>query len=210
MKLAFSTENISCPSFLELCDTAAEYGFSGIEIFDAGAEIAAHRDSLLDPASTADSRRKLVNRHLEAAALTYPDPICSATAPEPIADCVELAANAGIQNVIIRFGAELPDGLESILTPAVKRAEEYGVAILLETCGALAHTERALEVINRFATAALGTAWNIRETFFGGGETARRDDTNPRRIYQLCPHRRPQGRHGCHNRRRRCCLSGIL
>ena len=172
MKLAFSTENISCPSFLALCDTAAEYGFSGIEIFDAGAEIAAHRDSLLDPASTADSRRKLVNRHLEAAALTYPDPICSATAPEPIADCVELAANAGIQNVIIRFGAELPDGLESILTPAVKRAEEYGVAILLETCGALAHTERALEVINRFATAALGTAWNIRETFFGGGETA--------------------------------------
>lgn len=43
---------------------------------------------------------------------------------------------------------------------------------MLETCGALAHTERALEVINRFATAALGTAWNIRETFFCGGETA--------------------------------------
>ena len=51
MKLAFSTENISCPSFLELCDPAAEYGFSGIEIFDAGAEIAAHRDSLLDRAN---------------------------------------------------------------------------------------------------------------------------------------------------------------
>ena len=72
MKLAFSTENISCPSFLELCDTAAEYGFSGIEIFDAGAEIAAHRDSLLDPASTADLRRR-----------RYPTPTRYAPPPRP-------------------------------------------------------------------------------------------------------------------------------
>lgn len=173
MKLSFSTENVSCPSFLKLCDTASDYGFSGIEIFDARAELAAHRDSLFDPSSAADSGRKLVNRHLEAAALTFPDPICAATAAEPITDCVTLAANAGIQNVIIRFSGEIPEQtLKGILTPAVKCAEEYGVSILLETCGVLAHTEKALEIINLFGTAALGTAWNIRATFFDAGETA--------------------------------------
>ena len=173
MKLAFSTENVSCPSFLKLCDTASDYGFSGIEIFDARAELAAHRDSLFDPSSAADSGRKLVNRHLEAAALTFPDPICAATAAEPITDCVTLAANAGIQNVIIRFSGEIPEQtLKGILSPAVKCAEEYGVSILLETCGVLAHTEKALEIINLFGTAALGTAWNIRATFFDAGETA--------------------------------------
>ncbi|MBQ8577154.1 MAG: AMP-binding protein [Clostridia bacterium] len=173
MKLAFSTHHVPCDSFLALCDTAKDYGYAGFEICDAEAEKAAHRDSILHPAAASAAKRKLINRHIAAAALTYPDALTETTAPAAVRSYVEMAAGASIPAVIVRMETLLSDtALKAVLLPAVTLAEKTGVSVLFETAGALSDTEAVLGIINLFATAAIGVSWNIRETFFGAGESA--------------------------------------
>ena len=38
MKLSFSTKHVKADSFLELCNIAADYGFSGFEVYDVDKE----------------------------------------------------------------------------------------------------------------------------------------------------------------------------
>ena len=171
MKFSFSTRNVAAESFLELCDKTAEYGFSGFEIFDPAQEKNNHADSIFHSYITPGAKRKLVNRHIAIAALTYPMPLAADTDPETICDCVERAATAGCGNVIVAM-EKVPENLKEILMPAVIRAQNLGVMILLETAGALAHTQKALEVIGMFGSAALGVCWNVRQTCFVGHELA--------------------------------------
>ncbi|MFA5561080.1 MAG: AMP-binding protein [Eubacteriales bacterium] len=173
MKLAFSTKHVKAAAFLEWCNTAAEYGFAGFEIHDPQAERAAHSDSLLHPRQTADARRKLYNRNLEVPALNYPTPLDETTDPKELERAVDFAINAGVPFVIVSILRQ-PDteGIRAVLTPAIRLAEKFGVSILLESAGYLAHTERVIDLINLFATGALAAAWNIRETYFAAGEDA--------------------------------------
>jgi len=171
MKFSFSTRNVAAESFLELCDKTAEYGFAGFEIFDPAQEKQNHADSIFHSYITPGAKRKLVNRHIAIAALTYPLPLTADTDPEAICDCVERAATAGCGNVIVSM-EEVPENLKDVLMSAVTRAQSLGVMILLETAGALAHTQKVLEVIGMFGSASLGVCWNIRQTCFVGHELA--------------------------------------
>ena len=171
MKLAFSTQHVTAQSFLELCNIANEYGFAGFEIHDAAAERSTHEDSILKSMSAAGAKRKLRNRGIAIPALTYPFPLDADAAG--IIQYVEMAAGASIPYVIVRIETE-PDMavIEAALRPAIEKAERYDVTILLETAGYLADTHQAIRIFNRFATGALGAAWNIRETYFRAGESA--------------------------------------
>ena len=171
MKLAFSTRDVAAQSFLELCNTANEYGFAGFEIYDAVSEKSLHKDSVLRNMSSSDAKRKLRNRNISVPALTYPYALdADATG---ISAYVEMAASAAIPYVIIRIENE-PDmmRLEEALRPAITKAEGYDVTILLETAGYLANTQQMIGIFKHFATGALGAAWNIRETYFRAGESA--------------------------------------
>ena len=171
MKLTFSAEHVAARSFLELCSIASDYGYAGFEIYDADGEKHAHEDSILRPAHTAGAKRKLFNRHIAIPALTYPTPI--ENDGEGVTRYVEMASRAGAPYVIIRIEQE-PD-MERILKtlrPAIDRAERYDVTLLLETVGYLANTQHVINIINRFATGALGAAWNVRGSYFDGGESA--------------------------------------
>lgn len=178
MKLAFSTEYVTAASFVGLCNIAADYGFSGFEVFDVDREIRTHADNLFRSADRAGARRKLCNRHISVSALTCPEPIGTGTDDgETVARYVGLAADAGIPYVIIRvtdkFGEIVSSGqIRDCLAPAVRKAGEDNVTILFETCGYLAHTERLINLINCFASGAVGASWNIRETYFLAGESA--------------------------------------
>ena len=173
MKLAFSTRNVWADSFLSLCNKTAEYGFSAFELFDTQSERQAHADSIFHTAKQADSKRKLINRHIAIAAVTYPDAITAATDPAALTAYVEQAVSASVPAVIVRMN-EIPaeNEMRAVLYDAVAKAEKYGIQILLETVGALSDTDRVLDIINLFETAALGVAWNVRATFFEAGESA--------------------------------------
>ncbi|MBP5289516.1 MAG: AMP-binding protein [Clostridia bacterium] len=174
MKLVFSTHNVKRGFFLDLCRMAFDYGFSGFEIYDAVSERRYHGDSVLRAEIASDAKRKLHNRSLSVSALTVPLPLeDDGCTPRLLLQYVEMAQSAGVEQIIVHTAGEndLPLFMEK-LGDAVKRAEALGVEILFETTGYLAETEHALEIVNGFSSAAIGVAWNIRETFFSAGESA--------------------------------------
>ena len=174
MKIAFSTKNVSRASFLDTCRYAYDYGFEGFEIYDAVGERSAHHDSILRRDRIADAKRKLVNRGLSVSALRMPDPVESdETTTALILKYVDMAAASGVPCVIVRVEESVPFAvLEAKLSEAVKRAEQADVSILFETVGYLSNTANVIDVINRFASAAVGASWNVRGTYFHAGETA--------------------------------------
>ncbi|MBR6594906.1 MAG: AMP-binding protein [Clostridia bacterium] len=174
MKIVFSTKYVNRSSFLDICRYAYDYGFKGFEIYDAIKERSQHHDSILRRDRVADAKRKLINRGLAVSALSYPCPIDSEEATaEAVLKYVEMAASAGVTNIIVRMENKMDyEALGSKLGAAVKRAEDTEVGILLETVGYLADTENVIDVINFFSSAAIGVSWNVRGTYFGAGETA--------------------------------------
>ena len=171
MKLSFSTQNVEAASFQALCDKTASYGFQGFEVYDAALEKRIHDDSIFHSMITPGAKRKLVNRHIAICALTYPQDICSGMDPAKIVKYVERAAMAGVENVVLRLN-DISRETVDVLLPAVRRAQERNVMLLLETVGVLANTPKALEVIAMVGSAALGVCWNIRQTCFVGKELA--------------------------------------
>ncbi len=174
MKLVFSTQNVNRESFVELCRLSWDYGFSGFGIFDALEERRNHYDSILKKENIADARRKLLNRGLQVSALEYPTPLDSPDASaEAVLKYVKIAENSGIKTLIFSLEQKpCYEELEKILVPAVKKAEQADVEILLETKGYLSNTKNLSEIFTHFASAVLGAAWNTRETYFSGKESA--------------------------------------
>ena len=174
MKIVFSTKNVSRPSFLDTCRFAYDYGFEGFEIYDALKERSSHHDSILRRDRVADAKRKLVNRNLAVSALRMPDPVeCDKTTSELVLKYVEMAALSGIENVIVRIEEFTSyEALDEKLAAAIKRADALDINILFETIGYLSNTENVIGIINHFASASVGAAWNVRGTYFGAGETA--------------------------------------
>jgi fatty-acyl-CoA synthase len=173
MKLSFSDKFVKSNSFLHLCNIVKDYGYEGVEVFDAKSELIEHNDSIFRPSITGDAKRKLINRHIAISVLNYPNAIESEKDGQEIVEYIELAALASVKAVIVKFD-KIPQNkkLKDILLPAINVAEQNGVSLLIETSGPLAYTEKVLEIINFFGTAVLKVCWNIRETFFTAGESA--------------------------------------
>ena len=174
MKIVFSTKNVNRSSFLDLCRYAYDYGFTGFEIYDAIKERSSHYDSILRRDRVADAKRKLLNRNLSVSALHFPHSLEKEEATsETILKYVNMAANANIENIIVRMEEKVShDVLKEKLHDAVKTAEKADVGILFETVGYLSDTENVIDIINFFSSAAIGASWNVRGTYFGAGETA--------------------------------------
>ena len=95
------------------------------------------------------------------------------TSAELVKKYVDMAADAGIDNVIVRIENFVSfESLDEKLTAAIKRAENADVNILFETIGYLSNTENVLGIINHFASVVIGASWNVRGTYFGAGETS--------------------------------------
>ncbi len=180
MKLTFSTKNVNRPSFLDMCRYAYDYGYSGFEIYDALGERKKHYDSILRSDRVADAKRKLVNRGLEVSALVYPhDAGSDYASADEILKYVNMASSAGVERIILRIEEKMSnEELSKKLAPAIKRAEETDIQILLETAGHLSATENVIDIINFFSSAVVGASWNVRETYFGAGESAEKTITN--------------------------------
>ncbi len=174
MKLVFSTRNVERARFIDLCRFADDYGYAGFEIYDALAEQKQHPDSIFRSGKTADGRRKLTNRDMSIAALTCPVALESEEATERLlCQYVEFARACGAEQVIFHMDTMVPgDKILPKMGNAIAAAEQGKIALLLETTGPLAHTEKVLELINYFASTAFGAAWNTRATYFDAGETA--------------------------------------
>ena len=174
MKLCFSTKYVKRASFLDTCRMASAYGLDGFEIYDALFERRQHADSVLRSEAAADAKRKLLNRALCVSALVYPVPLEdeSATA-RSLVQYADMAAAAGVERIIVENLIPCDISvLREKLMPAIEKAEEAGLEILFETKGHLARTQNVVELLRGFSSGCLGVCWNIRESFFGAGESA--------------------------------------
>ena len=173
MKLSFPDKFINSQRFIDLCNTVKDYGYNGVEICDAVNSLNSHNDSIFRPSVTVDAKRKLVNRHIEIPAISYPTQITEGTDYNDVIKYLELSVIASIKNVIISV-LEFNDfqALKQVLLPVIKYAELNNVTVLIETVGPFVNTEKVLDLINYFGSASLGVCWNIRETFFIAKETA--------------------------------------
>ena len=173
MKISFSDKNVRQSSFLSLCNLALNYGFDGIEISDAIKEKIEHTDSIFRSSVTADSKRKLINRHISIPVLSFPEAIDEKTELSSLLTLIEYASIASAEGVVVNFKEQLKDEvLKAKFEPIIKIAESYGVNILIETTGILSKTEKILDVINVLGSASIGVCWNVRDTFFTAKETA--------------------------------------
>ena len=174
MKLSFSTKDVDRPSFASFCRLAADYGMDGFEIWDAVNERKSHSDSILRSENASDGRSLLMNNGVEICAISYPSYVDGSDAdPVTLVQYVDMAAQSGIGNVIVRMKetVDIP-ALMNLFSEAVARAERQDVGILFETSGPLAKTPVLLDIINAFASGAIGASWNIRATYFVGEESA--------------------------------------
>ena len=174
MKIVFSTKNVSRATFVDTCRYAFDYGFHGFEIYDAIKERSSHHDSILRRDRIADAKRKLINRNLSVSALRMPESIDSLlVTSDVVVKYVDMALASGISNVILRVDNEVSfEVLDEKISDAIKKAENRDVSILFETVGALANTEKVIDIINHFSSAVIGASWNIRGTYFDAGETS--------------------------------------
>ena len=173
MKFSFSDKFVETGSFVELCNVAQNYGFSGVEISDVEKEKSNHADSIFRSSVTTDAKRKLVNRHIAIPVLNCPEKINEKTDVNVIKSYVEYASLASVGGVVVTIENLLDEEeLKKVLLPVITIAEQNGVSILIETSEALVNTEKVLDVINMFGTATLKVCWNIRETFFTANESA--------------------------------------
>ena len=175
MKLCFSTRDVTGVSFLELCKSAYEYGYDGFEIWDMAAERRQHGDSIFRCENASDARRKLHNRNLSIAAVSFPYALNRPEATSALlVQYVDQMKSAGAEKLILRWEDETvdPEALRLQLAPALKRAEPAGIQLLLETCGPLARTQNAVNLIQALGSSALGVCWNVRESYFLAGESA--------------------------------------
>ena len=179
MNFVFSTKNVSTPSFIDLCNIAKQYGFSGFEIYDALGEKQSHTDSILRSSMRAESKRKLVNRHISISALAYPTAIDKDTDSELLAKYVDMAIAVNVKSVIITISdTTSKEVVKDKLSSAISLAERFGVSILIDTVGKCADTDYVLDYINYMETASVGVCWSIADTYFVARESADRTIQN--------------------------------
>lgn len=174
MKFSFSTKDTKAKSFAEVCDEALDYGFNGFEIYDIDSYLATENNGLFNSVGAAGAKRKLINRHLSVSAVCYPKTIGKDFADtEAVCRYIKEASYASVPYVIVTLDDTASyDEIKAVLEPCMKDTETFGVTLLFETVGQYAKTQKIIDVINMFSCGSVGASWNIRETYFKGGEDA--------------------------------------
>ena len=180
MKLSFSTKGWKGDSFRHFCDTAAELGFAGIELYDLHADNFADKYSPANPVMAAAIRRDLMERKLSLPCLDCvgnpADPTAQEAVSQEISECIRTAANLNIPYVRLRAaqvaGKAADDAaVISCLTRALPEAERAGVVLLLETAGIYADTARLRDILNHFACDFLAALWDLNHPYRENGES---------------------------------------
>ncbi len=157
MKLSFSTNRWNDIGLNEFFTVAEEYRFSGIEI---------HSVSEVDGALN-ETYRKLTEYRLSVPCIDLVGDISDRQSHSQImAEFLEcLKAARKLRTPYLRLRATEKDGADeavrAFLRAALPEAEKDGVTLLVETAGLYADTAHLRELLNEFASDALGALWDL-------------------------------------------------
>ena len=181
MKFSFSTKGWHNISFEEFCDVACDIKFEGIELHNIYNPLFTDKNGAFHEHTAPSTIRKLYEKKLSIPCI---DTICdiadedkSNTSLEEISACIDMAKRLKIP--FVRLHAGLAEDVEkatncviNIIEKSIEKAEENGVALLLETSGIFSNTALLRDVLERFASDSLAALLDMYSVFFVGREDA--------------------------------------
>lgn len=181
MKFSFSTKGWHNISFEEFCDVACDIKFEGIELHNIYNPLFTDKNGAFHEHTAPSTIRKLYEKKLSIPCI---DTICdiadedkSNTSLEEISACIDIAKRLKIP--FVRLHAGLAKDVEkatncviNIIEKSIEKAEENGVALLLETSGIFSNTALLRDVLERFASDSLAALLDMYSAFFVGREDA--------------------------------------
>ncbi len=182
MKLAFST--LGCPDFSwsDICSTAKDFGFSGIELRGLGDEIFSVNAKPFRAENISSTIENLKKLRLEISCLSSGCPLndeqSRKLALDELNQYIELAAKLSCPFIRIlgdRFahvdGEVDDDAVLAALEALIPAAEAAGVTLLVETNGVYADTARLAALLSRIESDNVGALWDIHHPYRFFGES---------------------------------------
>ncbi len=171
MKLSFSIRHWDGYSWEQLCSAAAEARLSGIELYGVGTGVLAGKDSPTNPAHTMAEKRRLSRMGLSIPSVALSQDFMSEDARREFSECAAAAKNLAVPYISVHTAAADDDALRARLGEMIAEADEAGAILLIETAGTFADTAALREVLNAFASDALGALWDMYQTCIRANET---------------------------------------
>ena len=185
MKLSFSTKFHKGKRFNDFLEMADELKYDGIEIHDIFSESFPGRGSPFNPDMALATKRELINAGKEIACINTGCNIADPTAREDniraFESVIAAARNVGVPYIkaeAVSSESDAFDAVTDFLSEILPECEKNDVVVLIETTGLFGSTEKLRDLLNYFASDAVGADWNMYETYFNSGEDAETTITN--------------------------------
>ncbi|MBP5303329.1 MAG: AMP-binding protein [Clostridia bacterium] len=185
MKLCYSTNGWYGFDWVDLTSMATDLGYEGIEIHNLGSEEFSGRGKPFSKANLAETARNLRRQHIAIPCLDVMGDISDPAALKGnIAETKEMIDIASVLHTdFIRLrasfdGDKADETVLKLIEATVKEAAKNQVALLIETAGIYADTERLRTVLNAFACDEVAALWDFHHPFVEKGEDAETTITN--------------------------------
>ncbi|MBQ7968386.1 MAG: AMP-binding protein [Clostridia bacterium] len=172
MKLSFSTKGWHDSSFEDFCSIAETLKFGGIELHNINNRLFTDRNGAFQDYSAASTLRMLYDKKLSIPCIDTIADISVAdekqNAIKETMRCFEIAKFLHIPYIRLKSRTESEEGIkcaEEFISEILPTAEEYGIALLLETSGAFKNTATLRDTLDKFASDSLGALWNLSEAY---------------------------------------------
>ncbi len=175
MKFSFLTKGWHNSTFEEFMSVAKELKFKGIELHNIHNRLFTDKDGAFHDYTAAATSRKLFEMKLSIPCI---DTICNladaskkAESVKEIEDCIHIASNLKIPYIRIyasesEYTYEKNSNVAITIAEVLPKAEEMGIALLMETSGIYADTSKLRALLESFASDSLGALWDMYSPYF--------------------------------------------
>ncbi|MBQ9342867.1 MAG: AMP-binding protein [Clostridia bacterium] len=186
MNLCFSTKGWHNADWNDFLSTAADLGFSGIEIHNLYAPAIQKKGAPGDEQAAAASYRALYDRNLSIPCIDTTVDLCDPEKKdalfEEIRACIDAARRLRAPFVRLHtvFSGEKysESAVRDALAFAMPLAEQSGLVLLIETMGEFADTAVLRDLLDSYASDTLAALWNLHDPCRVRGESAQTSVTN--------------------------------
>ena len=178
MKLSFSTYSWDNRSWAEICNSAKNYKFDGVEIDDIFKPSLAGQNRALNEKNLFVTRDRLNDQKLKISVINYVYDlkINIKTTIDEISEILNIChiIKCNYVCVCVKNDADKNKSIENLDTcikQLLPKCDELDVSILLETSGIFYDTKKLKKYLNQFSSDRLLACWNINSTYFESGES---------------------------------------
>lgn len=177
MKLSFSTKGWANYSWQQLCTSAKEIKYAGIELHSMQCEAFSKKGGPLSSENLNQSISELKSDGIEIACL---DSVCNIGDSNAVDENIKTVSeyiekakdfNAPFVRVYALNEADCEEAVIKCITAVLPLAEEYGVTILVETTGYFADTKKLRTLLESFASDSVAALWDMHHPYRFAGES---------------------------------------